>query len=58
VDAHVGKALFENCIVDKLAGKTRVLVTHQLQFLDQTDKIIVMKEGKIGRRMIVLAQWG
>ncbi|KAI8619285.1 hypothetical protein BC830DRAFT_1060513, partial [Chytriomyces sp. MP71] len=30
VDAHVGRALFENCLLEKLAGKTRVLVTHQL----------------------------
>jgi len=31
VDAHVGRALFEGCICDELRGRTRVLVTHQLQ---------------------------
>lgn len=30
VDAHVGKALFNNAISGVLKGKTRVLVTHQL----------------------------
>ena len=33
VDAHVGASLFENLIVRKLKGKTRVLVMHQLRFL-------------------------
>lgn len=31
VDVHVGRHLFERCIWRKLAGKTRLLVTHQLQ---------------------------
>ncbi|KAF7996692.1 hypothetical protein HCN44_002338 [Aphidius gifuensis] len=47
VDAHVGKHMFEECIVKYLKGKTRILVTHQIQFLKDVDKIIVMKEGKI-----------
>ena len=29
------------------SGKTRVLVTHSLTYLPCTDKIIVMKDGKI-----------
>jgi ATP-binding cassette subfamily C (CFTR/MRP) protein 1 len=47
VDAHVGKHLFEKCICTALAGKTRVLVTHQLHFLPKVDYIIVMKHGEI-----------
>lgn len=47
VDAHVGKHLFEKCICTALAGKTRVLVTHQLHFLPKVDYIIVMKNGEI-----------
>jgi ABC-type protease/lipase transport system fused ATPase/permease subunit len=31
VDAHVGRALFEGCICGQLRGKTRLLVTHQMQ---------------------------
>lgn len=30
-----------------MRGSTRLLVTHQLQFLPQCDAIIVMKEGRI-----------
>ncbi|XP_017778100.1 PREDICTED: multidrug resistance-associated protein 4 [Nicrophorus vespilloides] len=47
VDTHVGKHLFEECIVNYLKGKTRILVTHQLQYLKKADIIVVMNEGKI-----------
>ncbi|KAF2905534.1 hypothetical protein ILUMI_00648 [Ignelater luminosus] len=47
VDTHVGKHLFEECIVDYLKHKTRILVTHQLQYLKKADHIIVINNGKI-----------
>ncbi|XP_053594500.1 probable multidrug resistance-associated protein lethal(2)03659 [Microplitis demolitor] len=47
VDAHVGKHMFEECIEKYLNGKTRILVTHQIQFLSNVEKIIVMKDGAI-----------
>ncbi|KAH0544125.1 probable multidrug resistance-associated protein lethal(2)03659 [Cotesia glomerata] len=47
VDAHVGKHMFEECIEKYLHGKTRILVTHQIQFLSNVEKIIVMKDGTI-----------
>ncbi|XP_066141645.1 ATP-binding cassette sub-family C member 4-like [Euwallacea fornicatus] len=47
VDTHVGKHLFEKCIVKHLKGKTRILVTHQLQYLKKVDLIIVLYEGTI-----------
>ncbi|KAJ3389562.1 hypothetical protein HDU92_000983 [Lobulomyces angularis] len=47
VDAHVGKNMFENCIVNGLQGKTRILVTHQLHLLSKVDIIIVMDAGEI-----------
>ncbi|XP_074038034.1 probable multidrug resistance-associated protein lethal(2)03659 isoform X2 [Leptinotarsa decemlineata] len=47
VDTHVGKKLFENCIKKFLDGKTRLLVTHQIQFLEQADVIIVLNNGKV-----------
>jgi ABC-type transport system involved in cytochrome bd biosynthesis fused ATPase/permease subunit len=31
VDVHVGRHIFEACICGELAGKTRLLVTHQVQ---------------------------
>lgn len=42
VDTHVAKHLYKKCITMYLAGKTRVLVTHQLQFLKKADHIIVL----------------
>lgn len=47
VDAHVGKHMFEECIDKYLRGKTRILVTHQLQYLRNVGRIIVLKDGVI-----------
>lgn len=49
VDAHVGRYLFEECINKKLKerGKTVMLMTNQLQFLDRADSILILKEGKV-----------
>lgn len=49
VDSHVGKHIFEEVIGPNglLAKKTRVLVTHGITFLPQTDNIYVMKLGEI-----------
>ncbi|BES91436.1 Multidrug resistance-associated protein [Nesidiocoris tenuis] len=47
VDTHVGKALFSKCIKGFLKGKTVVLATHQLQFLDQVDKIVFFENGMV-----------
>ncbi|CAH1981029.1 unnamed protein product [Acanthoscelides obtectus] len=47
VDPHVAKHLFGKCISGYLKGKTRVLVTHQVQFLREADAIIVINNGKI-----------
>ena len=42
VDAHVGRHLFEDCICDFLQHKTRLLVTHQLQYLQSVDNILIL----------------
>nr|AHB63235.1 multidrug resistance-associated protein [Chrysomela lapponica] len=47
VDTHVGRHLFDECIYRHLRGKTRILVTHQLQYLKNADVIVVMNEGRI-----------
>lgn len=47
VDPHVSKHLFHKCIKEHLNGKTRILVTHQTQFLNQADVVIVLNNGKI-----------
>ncbi|XP_022898991.1 ABC transporter C family member 2-like isoform X2 [Olea europaea var. sylvestris] len=47
LDAHVGQQVFNNCIREELQGKTRVLVTNQLHFLPQVDRIILVSEGMV-----------
>ncbi|XP_065882186.1 ABC transporter C family member 2-like isoform X2 [Euphorbia lathyris] len=47
LDAHVGRQVFNNCIKEELQGKTRILVTNQLHFLPQVDRIILVSEGTI-----------
>ncbi|CAG9853670.1 unnamed protein product [Phyllotreta striolata] len=49
VDSHVGKHIFEKVIgpTGLLKNKTRMLVTHGITYLPQTDKIIVLKNGEV-----------
>lgn len=47
VDAHVSKHLFEQCLRDFLKEKTVILVTHQLQFLQYVDQIIILANGHV-----------
>ncbi|XP_015109439.1 multidrug resistance-associated protein 4 [Diachasma alloeum] len=47
VDARVARRLFKDCIVGFLKGKTRILVTHQLHFLQQADVIVVLEKGTV-----------
>ena len=47
VDAHVGAALFEQCICGVLGRKTRVLVTHALTYLPHADQIVVVEDGRM-----------
>jgi ABC-type methionine transport system ATPase subunit len=50
LDAHVGKAVFQNVLLNSPKGKTRVLVTHALHFLPQVDYILTMVDGHIAER--------
>jgi len=49
VDAHVGAHIFDKCIVETLAGSTRLLVTNQLHFLNHSAvaHVFVMDSGRI-----------
>ncbi|KAL1513416.1 hypothetical protein ABEB36_002835 [Hypothenemus hampei] len=47
VDAHVGKRIFEECIVNYLKNKCVILVTHQLQYLKDVKTIYLFGNGKI-----------
>ncbi len=46
VDAHVGRQIFENCVRGYLEGKTVVLVTHQIQYARQVDRLILLSDGR------------
>ncbi|XP_065203724.1 probable multidrug resistance-associated protein lethal(2)03659 isoform X2 [Planococcus citri] len=47
VDTRVGKHLFEECIANYLSDKTRILVTHQLQYLGNVDHIVLLEQGSV-----------
>jgi len=47
VDTHVGRHLFEQCMRGFLRNDLVILVTHQLQFLEQADQIVIMDKGKV-----------
>ncbi|XVF86793.1 hypothetical protein PTKIN_Ptkin18bG0071200 [Pterospermum kingtungense] len=49
VDAHTAAVLFNDCIMMALEKKTVILVTHQVEFLSEVDKILVMEGGKIAQ---------
>ena len=47
LDVHVRKAIFHQVLQGLLKDKTRVLVTHSVDFLHLADRIVVMDEGTI-----------
>jgi len=47
LDAHVAKDVFKRCIRGVMRNSSVLLVTHQLQFTEFADNIIVMKDGRI-----------
>lgn len=50
LDAHVAKEVFEKCIHDALQAKTRVMVTNQLHFLPNVDKVVLVHEGRVAEQ--------
>lgn len=47
LDANVKKKIFKNVFIEKFSQKTRVLVTHAIDFLHLVDSIILLKAGKV-----------
>nr|KYP51014.1 ABC transporter C family member 14 [Cajanus cajan] len=47
VDAHTGSEIFKECVRGALKDKTTILVTHQVDFLHNVDRILVMRDGVI-----------
>ncbi|KAH9928634.1 ABC transporter [Fomitopsis serialis] len=50
LDAHVGRSVFQNVLLDAPAGTTRILVTHALHFLPQVDYICTVVDGRLAER--------
>ena len=47
LDNDVGKMIFNNCILKELKDKTRIIITHSLDYLSHADRIIMLKNGEI-----------
>jgi ATP-binding cassette subfamily C (CFTR/MRP) protein 1 len=47
LDANVKKHVFEEVFLDELKDKTRILVTHAVDFLEDVDRIVIMDKGEI-----------
>jgi ABC-type multidrug transport system fused ATPase/permease subunit len=47
LDANVRKKIFTNVIMGELRTKTRILVTHAIDFINKADRILKIKEGRI-----------
>ena len=45
LDANVRKKIFMNLIMGYLRDKTRILVTHAIDFIHMADRIIIMEKG-------------
>ena len=47
LDSNIGMKIIKNCIIDYLKDKTRILVTHSLQYISYADRIFYMNKGEI-----------
>lgn len=47
VDANVGKHIFQHCIKGAMRGKSILMVTNQIQYLSECDKVVLMRDGQI-----------
>ncbi|KAM3622612.1 uncharacterized protein V6R79_001000 [Siganus canaliculatus] len=49
VDADVAEHLMNKCIMELLSGKTRILCTHRIEFVNKADTVVLMEDGTIVR---------
>ncbi|XP_071359815.1 ATP-binding cassette sub-family C member 10 isoform X2 [Trachinotus anak] len=47
VDTDVAEHLMQKCIMELLRGKTRILCTHRIEFVDKADMMVLMDNGAI-----------
>lgn len=47
LDSHVRKAVFEMVFTGLMKDRTRILVTHAVDYISQADHIIIINEGRV-----------
>ncbi|KPA84127.1 putative mitochondrial ATP-binding cassette protein subfamily C, member 1, putative (ABCC1) [Leptomonas pyrrhocoris] len=47
LDAHVGERVVDDCFLGALAGKTRVLASHQMHVVPKADYVIALGHGSV-----------
>lgn len=47
LDAEVKQRVFESVFLGMMEGRTRVMATHSVEFLDRVDRVVVMEKGEI-----------
>ncbi|CAJ1015206.1 ABC transporter/P-loop containing region of AAA domain containing protein, putative, partial [Leishmania lindenbergi] len=47
LDAQVGERVMRECVCGALAGKTRVLATHQVSAAAYADLVVLLEEGRV-----------
>jgi ATP-binding cassette, subfamily C (CFTR/MRP), member 1 len=47
LDSNVKKSIFNKLFLGELKNKTRILVTHAVEFLSKVDRIIIMEKGRV-----------
>ena len=59
VDTHVGAHIFQSCVCGLLSDRTRMLATHQMQYLPAADWVVVMEAGHISHqgRYVMFELW-
>jgi ABC-type multidrug transport system fused ATPase/permease subunit len=55
LDVHVSQAVFEKCLLGYLAGKTRVVATHDEKLVQAADRIILLEGGRC--REVTVEEW-
>jgi ATP-binding cassette subfamily C (CFTR/MRP) protein 1 len=47
LDSNVKQEIFKKVFLGLLKEKTRILVTHAVEFLHIADRVVIMNEGRI-----------
>ena len=47
LDSGVKRKIFNKCMLGLMGNKTRILVTHAIDFIHRCDRIIVLEKGEV-----------